>query len=160
MDLFQQARNLWERTINHCKKHLTLITALDLAFGRWLELRIEEDDDFPSSSWRNGSWWINGVCVTFVELNVDILPKVLNPMTSECDGRCETNRLRWLQFGSEREPRKPVTLILPAAVLLLLSSSLLSAVVVVVVKKVMSPLAFYALETPSCHTSGYLNVLY
>ncbi len=57
----------------------------------------KEGDDYPSLSWRNESWLINGVCVTFVELNVDMLPKVLNPMTSECDERCEINRLRRLR---------------------------------------------------------------
>ncbi len=69
---------------------------------RLKEAKEKEGDDYPSLSWRNGSCWIDGVCVTFVELNVDILPKVLNPMTSECDERCEINRLRRLHFSYGR----------------------------------------------------------
>ncbi len=54
------------------------MTARDVTIVRRLKVAKEkEGDDYPSLSWRNGLT----VCVIFFELNVVILPKVLNPRT-------------------------------------------------------------------------------
>ncbi len=62
-----------------------MIIARDAAIVRRLEVTKEDDDHFPSYHGAMEAYAVGlMMCMTFVELNVDILPKALNSMTLLC----------------------------------------------------------------------------